>query len=65
MKEGEPLAVKQEKPFDFKDEALEVLTRQLGYKQNEAQDMIYTALIKNKNIKNIEELLKEIYSLKL
>lgn len=65
MKEGEPLAVKQEKPFDFKDEALEVLTRQLGYKQKEAQDMIYTALLKNKNIKNIEELLKEIYSLKL
>lgn len=64
MKEGEPLTVKHEKLLDFKDETLEVLTEQLGYKKKEAQEMIYTALFKNKNIKSAEELVKEIYSLK-
>ena len=64
MKEGEPLTVKHEKLLDFKDETLEILTEQLGYKKKEAQEMIYTALFKNKNIKNAEELVKEIYSLK-
>ncbi len=64
MKEGEPLTVKHEKLLDFKDETLEILTEQLGYKKKEAQEMIYTALFKNKNIKSAEELVKEIYSLK-
>jgi len=64
MKEGEPLAVKHEKLLDFKDETLGILTEQLGYKKKEAQEMIYTALFKNKNIKSTEELVKEIYSLK-
>jgi len=64
MKEGEPLAVKYEKLLDFKDETLGILTEQLGYKKKEAQEMIYTALFKNKNIKSAEELVKEIYSLK-
>jgi len=64
MKEGEPLTVKHEKLLDFKDETLEILTEQLGYKKKEAQEMIYTALFKNKNIKSTEELVKEIYSLK-
>lgn len=64
MKEGEPLTVKHEKLLDFKDETLEILTEQLGYKKKEAQEMIYTAFFKNKNIKSAEELVKEIYSLK-
>ena len=64
MKESEPLAVKREREFDFKEEAFVVLTEQLGYRKKEAEDMILDALLKNKDIKSTEELIKYIYSLK-
>jgi Holliday junction DNA helicase RuvA len=45
---------------NFREEALSVLT-QLQYKRTEAQQMIDKALMNNSQIKNVEELLNEIY----
>lgn len=64
LKESEPLAVKREKRYDFKDETLEILTTNLGYKKKEAEEMIYNALLRNKNIKTSEDLINHIYALK-
>ena len=64
IRESEPLALKHRKVVGFKDETIDVLTEQLGYKRKEAEEMINYALIANKNIKNSEELIKAIFSLK-
>ncbi|MCK4966258.1 hypothetical protein KAS50_04465, partial [bacterium] len=64
MKDSEPLTVKEEKAFDFKNETLEILTKNLGYKKKEAEELMYAALYKDKNIKTSEELINYIYSLK-
>jgi len=64
IKEGEPLVTEHYKILDFKDETLEVLTERLGYKKREAEEIINIALMRDKDIKNSEELIKAIFSLK-
>ncbi|HEO63814.1 MAG TPA: hypothetical protein ENN78_00915 [Candidatus Omnitrophica bacterium] len=48
----------------IREEALDVLL-QLQYKKSEAEEMINRALLKNSGPKNVEELLNEIYKVKI
>ncbi len=46
---------------DFREEVMEVLTRQLGHRQAEAKRMVEEALRRNPTISNGEELFQEVY----
>ena len=48
-------------PVDFRDEVIEVLTRQLGYRAGEARRMVDEALRRNGAITSAEALLQEVY----
>lgn len=49
---------------DIRDEALEILL-QLQYKKKEAEEMIQKAMLRNPSLQNVEELLNEIYRVKI
>lgn len=49
---------------DIREEALEILL-QLEYKKKEAEEMIEQALVSNPEIENVEELLNQIYRVKV
>jgi Holliday junction DNA helicase RuvA len=46
---------------DFRDEVLEVLTRQLGHRPAEAKRMVEEALRRNPHVGSAEELFQEVY----
>ncbi|RKY87130.1 hypothetical protein DRQ09_04940 [candidate division KSB1 bacterium] len=59
MKKTESIS-KDEKMYDFKDEAMEVLL-QLDYRRVEAENLISSALKRNNKINTAEDLIKEIF----
>jgi len=62
VQEGEKKAVKL--PSGIEEEALEILL-QLQYKKKEAEDMIQKALLRNPDAKEAEDILNEIYKVKI
>lgn len=48
-------------PPDFRDEVLEVLTKQLGHPRAEARRMVEEALRRNPSVATAEELFREVY----
>lgn len=60
MKESKPLTAKSQTEIDLKEEALIVLT-QLQYSRMEAERMIEKAFVRNKKIKDAEELIAEVF----
>jgi Holliday junction DNA helicase RuvA len=48
-------------PTDIREEALEILTKQLGHRVQEARKMVEEALSRNPRIETTEELIQEIY----
>jgi len=60
MKESKPLTAKSQTEIDLKEEGLIVLT-QLQYSRTEAERMIEKAFIRNKKIKDVEELITEVF----
>ncbi len=46
---------------DFREEVLEVLTRQLGHRPGEARRMVEEALRRNPHVRSVEELFQEVY----
>ncbi|MDR5694083.1 MAG: Holliday junction branch migration protein RuvA [Armatimonadota bacterium] len=51
-------------PTDIREEALEILTKQLGHRIQEARKMVEEAMARNPRIETTEELLQEIYKVK-
>ena len=60
MKESKPLTSKSQVSIDMKEEALAVLM-QLQYSKAESERLIEKAFMKNKKIKDSEELISEIF----
>jgi len=60
IKEDESIPEKEEKKYDFKDEAMEVLL-QLEYRRPEAENLIADALKRNRKIATSEELIQDIF----
>lgn len=48
-------------PTDFREEVIEILTRQLGHRSAEAHRMVEAALRRNPGISSAEELFQEVY----
>jgi Holliday junction DNA helicase RuvA len=46
---------------DFREEVVEILTRQLGHRSAEAHRMVEAALRRNPGISSVEELFQEVY----
>jgi len=58
---SEAPAVPDDAGVDFREEVLEVLTRQLGHRSAEARQMVEQALKRNAGITSAEELFQEVY----
>jgi Holliday junction DNA helicase RuvA len=59
LREGAPPVAAE--PADFRQEVLEVLTRQLGHRPAEARRMVEEALRRNPRVSSAEELFEEVY----
>ncbi len=59
FREGAPMA--EAGPVDFREEVLEILTRQLGHPPTEARRMVQEALRRNPLVSSAEELFQEVY----
>jgi Holliday junction DNA helicase RuvA len=60
IKDSGKIPQKKAPASDLQKEALQVLM-QLQYKKQEADKMLYDAFVNNHNLKNVEEVLNEIY----